>query len=337
MDATEKSPRTELHCPQCGLYLVCSMGDGLNGSDERPPAGWPDAPGHASFYDLFIDPEEIRKATLIEPLWCLDSQTQCPACEHRFTPRDAGIPEPTEDMLCAPPEVPWKKLYKTLETQHMTKSEEFRTRMDLWRRSNEQRRFRETLGQTLLNLIRVFFSMIFSLFSRWHLSWAVPSALIGVAVSFFRGDDGAGMAQSALLFASLPAAILIGGFWLLSPLFLYILLSMHVTARRCKKRWRTDGSIYRKNLSALLPLFDETKPFERLVKAEGHRQLGQFNEALLLIEQGLPEHLNNYSLTLKSLCQNKNDQFIYQESFIEAPDENALLKINAMSETPKAL
>ncbi|MDF1662577.1 MAG: hypothetical protein P1V97_12450, partial [Planctomycetota bacterium] len=205
-----------------------------------------------------------------------------------------------------------------------SKTEEFQSRMELWRRSNDMRRLKATLQETLFAFPRLFMVMIGSLFSKWHLKWALGSALIGFSIASIQGQDWEGIGAWSALFASVPAALLIGGFGLITPLLVYVMMLHHFSVHRTRKKWKREGSPFRKNLAALLPFFDETKPMERLVKAEGHRQLGQFSEALTLIEQGLPEHLHNYSLTLKTLCERKNDQFIYRDSFKEATDETAL-------------
>ncbi|MDF1662576.1 MAG: hypothetical protein P1V97_12445, partial [Planctomycetota bacterium] len=108
MKAAKKPNRQELHCPHCQLYLVCSIGDGMGEHEERAPEGWSDAPAHAHFYELFVDPPEIRKAILLDSLWCVDSQTSCPGCQQSFTPRDAGVTERPEDAK-RPQEISWKK------------------------------------------------------------------------------------------------------------------------------------------------------------------------------------------------------------------------------------
>ncbi|MDF1662578.1 MAG: hypothetical protein P1V97_12455 [Planctomycetota bacterium] len=324
--------RQHFPCPHCQQALLCSVG----GFGHPPPNGWPDAPSFASFYEVLLDPPETHGAVLLGGFWCVDSQTQCPRCEQPFNLEDAGVTEPEElgttleEKDALDHQANWNKSYTALEAGRLSKSDEFKARLELWRRSNEKRRSNETLRENIVAFPVLFFAMMASLLSGWHLKWASASSLLGLSIAYFQGQDWQGCVLLAALFALVPASLFVGVFSLLTPFMIFSTLFFHFGVYRARKQWRTTGSPYRKNLAALLPFFDESKPMERLVKAEGHRQLGQFEEALALIEQGLPEHLENYSLSLTYLCQNRMDQFIYWDSFKEATDETALAAETAL-------
>lgn len=321
--------RQHIHCPACQQPLVCSIG-GLGGP---PAAAWPDAPSFASFYDLILDPPESHNAIYLGGFWSTDSQATCPSCEGSFSLKDAGVIEPEElgKSLEGKESRSWNETFATLEEGKLSKSEEFRTRMDLWRQSNDRRRTNETLRENIVAFPVLFFAMMASLLSEWHLKWASASTFLGVAIAYFQDQDWQGIVLLGALFALIPASLFVTAFFLLTPFMIFATVFFHLGVFRARKQWKTIGSPYRANLEALLPMLDESKSFERLVKAEGHRELGQFEEALALIEQGLPEHLGNYSLSLTYLCQNKNDQFIYWDSFKDAPEENTPLNMTPVN------
>ena len=319
--ANYSQQRLHFQCPSCQQALVCFVG----GLAYPPEPGWPDAPSHSSFYEAKLDPAESKGALTLKTLWGLSEEVECPACQHAFTLDEAGVAEPEKAIPELQIQGFWKESYRALGTGRFRKSDEFKIRMDLWRRSNEPRRSAGGLLQSLLSVVMLAPELIKRLLAPWHFKAVTVLAIFGLLVGCLRSAPWSDVGLYALSFAALPSFFILGVAALFLPVLLSLLFALELRGLYCSKQWRTKGSPYRENLRALLVFLNEDDPFERLVKAEGHRQLGQFNEALALIEQGFPEELSRYGAKLQSLCQEKNAQFIYSEAFIDRPEESESL------------
>lgn len=313
----------ELYCPSCQQCQICYVDFKREGS---PSSLWPDAPRGINFYELKETQREGVLPYPLDPESPSDCLTQCPACKLIFDLK-AGQEKPPGPVPFALTQIlNWEETYRALETQRFRKKDEFRIRMRLWRLANDERRVHQKFRHELQSSMKLFFALLGCLLTHWHLGLAVIMGLGGFCIGTLTGQGWTESAAIAAGFASFYSALIITISFALVCLTTLVNLIVHRRAFRANRKWRQEGSLYRKNLITLLPFLNENNVVERLVKAEGHRQLGQFDQALALIEQGLSKSLSHYSHSLKSLCLSKNDQFFYSESFSDS--EEASVGVN---------
>ncbi|MDF1662575.1 MAG: hypothetical protein P1V97_12440 [Planctomycetota bacterium] len=309
----------ELYCPNCGQCQICYVDFNL---ERCPISSWPDALGVIDFYGLNDKDTEQALPYPLDPQSPDNCLTQCPTCQHIFGLKESHQKKVGPAPFALTQLLNWEETYRALETQRFSKKDEFQIRMRLWRLANDKRRVPHSLCHELWNTVRLLFEMIGSLFSKWHLGVASIMGLVGLFLGSLSKPSWEEIGYITATFASLPTAFLTLIILAVSCHMVVETLQFHLRASHAQTQWRTEKSLYRKNLKILLPFLDENNPLERLVKAEGHRQLGQFNELHALLQEADPDYLPSFHAFLSLSSALFSSQFYDTHSFFEIKVES---------------
>lgn len=309
----------ELYCPRCQQCQICTV---ALSPHPFPEEGWSDSPASINFYQV----TELKTEGSQQIIQNRDAHNnrlaQCPRCSYCFTLKDGQINSQGPAPFALSQTLNWEETYRALETQRFSKKQEFQIRMGLWRRANDERRVPFSLESDLWDSTKLLLKALLILFSMGHLKVAALMAFAGFLMGLLSGHNWQEIAHFTATFASFPSLSFAFILCLITPMVFQAKVERHLNAYHARRKWRQKESLYCKNLMILLPFLDENKALERLIKAEGHRQLGQFKEALILIEQGLPETVSNYSFMVGLLSQIQDSSFDQSKFFTEDVDIN---------------
>jgi hypothetical protein len=239
--------------------------------------------------------------------------TRCPHCSHYFRLVDSpALPENFEsnaasEFINSPQwaefidSPQWEELYRVLEIQRFSKIAELNIRLSLWECSNNRRRKSTSLSQDFWRSCQGLLSIIKLLFTITHLKIAGIFSL-GALVPLIVKQDPYGAAVVAGILAAVPTMALLFFTAILIPVIISCNSDLHRQSKRAKRDWLNPKGPYQKNLATLLPFLDGRNPRERLIKAEAHRQLGQFDIALAQFEEPFPEGYEMGAQCIKELC-----------------------------------
>lgn len=310
----ETEQQLELYCPRCQYCQVCVTELPLS---DFPVAGWPDSPASFNFYKLEEKPKHRDSPFLLETDLS-QGLTQCPECQFYFRLQDGRVEAPGPSPFSLTEALNWEDIFHALERQRFSKGEEFQIRMMLWQRANDERRIHKSFGGDLRETGGHVLALIRCFFSKWHLMAILVFALGGFFLGALTGDDWQDAGRITLVFASFPATFLAVVTTVIAPVLFSETISRHLRARQGRKNWSKAKSLYRKNLEIVLPFLNESDPIERLVKVEGHRELGQFDAARALLKDADPNFVPElYSFLDRALAQSSS-QFQFEPSLFEA-------------------